>query len=512
LKTGEELDSWSVLINGVVEIEHPGGATQQLHYGDSFGIAPTMEKSYHNGIMRTKTDDCQFVCITQADYYRILHEGEGNIRKHEEEGKIVIVTELRKTDTAGKREPVVIQGTPERLMLHLIEENSINDPTYVEDFLLTHRTFIDTQIRVANQLLEWFRSDEIVDELKPPISEGSSAAPSYIDVKYRVARVVILWVNNYFTDFETDASMMEFLEVFESELEKHSMLEELKLLHVAHTHKARTRTITLTRSSRDESLHFKIIGGYEKGGGIFIFEIDKNSKASEMGLRRGDQILEVNGHNFEHVTHARAMEILTGTTHLSIAVKSNLLVFRELLHSTSKNSPRLKTKMKIASDLAKLQATDTRVRLSSVDLLTSSHDVTDNVMDPLLKYSNAFSKQQQQPPMMTPTKYSSNSSETTHGKVASLMSHHKNSFLTLGPKKKIQKALQKLNLLPKNNSLADSSSGGAGAANDEDDASSGFLTGATISSSSSSSSTISKNVANQQPTESSAAAAAGDAQ
>jgi Rap guanine nucleotide exchange factor 2 len=481
MNDGEELDSWSVLINGIVEVEHPGGATEQLQYGDSFGIAPTMDKSYHNGIMRTKTDDCQFVCITQTDYFRILHEGEGNIRKHEENGKVVIVTELRKADTAGKRDPVVIRGTPERLMLHLIEENSINDPTYVEDFLLTHRTFIESQGRVANQLLEWFRSDEIIDDLKPAITEGSTSAPSYIDVKYRVARVVILWVNNYFTDFETDPQMMEFLEMFELELEKYSMLEELKLLHVAHTHKARTRTITLTRSSRDEDLHFKIIGGYEKGGGIFILEADKNSKASEMGLRRGDQILEVNGQNFEHVSHARAMEILTGTTHLSIAVKSNLLVFRELLSSTNKNSPRLKTKMKIASDLAKLQASDTRVRLSSVDLLTSSHDVTDNIMDPLLKYSSNFPK-----PMMTPTKYSS--------EVKSI--HHKSGgFMTLGPKKRIQKALQKLNLLPKN-TIVDSVHSGA---NDEDDASSGFLTAATISSSSSSSSTISKNTNN--PTE-----------
>lgn len=459
MNDGEELDSWSVLINGTVEVEHPGGATEQLQYGDSFGIAPTMEKSYHNGIMRTKTDDCQFVCITQTDYYRILHEGEGNIRKHEENGKVVIVTELRKADTAGRREPVVIRGTPERLMLHLIEENSINDPTYVEDFLLTHRTFIESQIRVANQLLQWFRSDDIIDNLKPPVTEGSSSAPSYIDVKYRVARVVILWVNNYFTDFETDSQMMEFLEQFELELEKYSMLEELKLLHVAHTHKARTRTITLTRSSRDEDLHFKIVGGYEKGGGIFILEMDKNSKASDMGLRRGDQILEVNGQNFEHVSHARAMEILTGTTHLSIAVKSNLLVFRELLNSTSKNSPRLKTKMKIASDLAKLQATDTRVRLSSVDLLTSSHDVTDNSMDPLLKYSSAFPKA-----TITPGKYSSE----LHSKPSSVLSHHKSGgFMTLGPKKRIQKALQKLNLLPKN-TIIDSPIGGA--PSEEDDA------------------------------------------
>lgn len=53
--------------------------------------------------------------------------------------------------------------------------------------------------------------------------------------------------------------------------------------------------------------------------------MDKKSKAEEVGLKRGDQILEVNGQSFEHVTHTRALEILRGTTHLSITVKSNLL-------------------------------------------------------------------------------------------------------------------------------------------------------------------------------------------
>lgn len=367
----------------------------------------------------------------------------------------------------------MIRGTTERLMLHLIAENIISDQTYVEDFLLTHRTFMDSQYEVAKQLLEWFRSDVINDDLKPPIKEEGSSAP-YTDVKYRVARVVILWVNNYFTDFETDTPMMEFLEEFELELEKYNMMEELKLLHVAHTHKARTRTITLTRSSRDEELRFSIIGGYEKGGGIFVMETEKGSKASELGLRRGDQILEVNGHNFELVSHVRAMEILKGTTHLSIAVKSNLLVFREMLNASSKNSPRLKSKMKIASDLAKLQATDTRVRLSSADLLTSNHDVTDNASsEALLKYS--FPK-----PMMTPTKFMNNDNKMSQ--------HHSKSsssgFMTLGPKKQFKKALQKLNLLPKNMSVETQ--------HEDDDASSGFVT-----SSSSVSSTASKSVGNQ---------------
>ena len=63
--------------------------------GLSFGITPTMDKLYHRGVMRTKCDDCQFVCITQTDYYSILHKGEENTRKHEENGRVVLVTEQR---------------------------------------------------------------------------------------------------------------------------------------------------------------------------------------------------------------------------------------------------------------------------------------------------------------------------------------------------------------------------------------------------------------------------------
>lgn len=54
-------------------------------------------------------------------------------------------------------------------------------------------------------------------------------------------------------------------------------------------------------------------------------QVDKRSKAEDVGLKRGDQILEVNGQSFEHVSHKRALEVLRGTTHLSITVKSNLL-------------------------------------------------------------------------------------------------------------------------------------------------------------------------------------------
>lgn len=163
---GEELDSWSVLINGHIEIEHSNGSGQvvereELQVGDSFGILPTMVKLYHRGVMRTKCHDCQFVCITQTDYYRIHHQGEENTQKHEEDGQLVMVTELRHgaTDNGQRRGHVVIRGTPERLLLQLIEENSMTDPTYVEDFLLTHRTFTDSAPAVAQRLLNWFDNE-----------------------------------------------------------------------------------------------------------------------------------------------------------------------------------------------------------------------------------------------------------------------------------------------------------------------------------------------------------------
>ncbi|ROT81632.1 Rap guanine nucleotide exchange factor 2 [Penaeus vannamei] len=246
----EELDSWSVIINGHVEVTQPDGSVHELHLGDSlpkrqnvmtknssssasFGITPTMEKLYHQGVMRSKVDDCQFVCIRQTDYYRILHQGEENTRRHEEDGVLVLVTEQRPIDAGNRRGNI---GTAERLMSQLVEVENNVDPTYVEDFLLTHRTFIDNPLQ-------------------------------------------------------------------------------------------------------DEILHFSILGGYERGFGIFISKVEKGSKAEEVGLKRGDQILEVNGQSFDHMNHGRALEILRQTCHLSITVKSNLLAFKEMLQ-TPDNSPR----------------------------------------------------------------------------------------------------------------------------------------------------------------------------
>ena len=347
MNDGEELDSWSVILNGRVEIVRQdyldnrsdtsatpevnasssdedvksSEATSSVEYldvGDSFGITPTTEKLYHKGIMKTVVDDCQFVCIAQADYYRILHQGEENTRKHEEEGEVVMITEHRTLDR-NRQGQIVIRGTPDRLTNYLVADHSSVDPTYVEDFLLTARTFLNSPKQLAEKLIEWFKDP---------------------DLRAKATRVVLLWVNNHFNDFETDADLCDFLERFEDQLDEAQMQGQKRLLNIASAAKAHLRSVILMRPNRDEPLQLTLVGGREKGNqGIFIDTITRDSKAFEAGLKRGDQILSVNTQSFEHVSLAKAQEIMQGSTHLSISVKTNFYAFKELLCSLDGKKP-----------------------------------------------------------------------------------------------------------------------------------------------------------------------------
>jgi hypothetical protein len=68
------------------------------------------------------------------------------------------------------------------------------------------------------------------------------------------------------------------------------MSGQMRLLSIACAAKARPRTVTLTRSTKDEILHFSVLGGMERNCGIFISKVERGSKASEAGLKRGDQV------------------------------------------------------------------------------------------------------------------------------------------------------------------------------------------------------------------------------
>ena len=338
MKDKEELDSWSVILNGQVEILKEDGSAEFLYMGDSFGITtPTLEKMYHEGVMRTIVDDCQFLSIAQQDYHEIMNQGKENTKRHVEDGEVVMVTEHRVFDGGNRRGQIIIRASPDHLMDHLVQEHSAVDPTFVEDFLLCYRIFLKSPMELAYRLQTWFNTSTL---------------------RNKVTRVVLLWVNNHFIDFETDSTMSEFLEHFEGMLEAQGMTGQLRLLNIACGAKARNRSVTLTRATREEVLHFSVLGGLERGCGIFISKVEKGSKAYEAGLKRGDQILEVNGQNFQNITHNRALELLRGTTHLSMSIKSNLPEFKEMIEVTEQNKQNRQTTQSVSSYSKRLSAPD----------------------------------------------------------------------------------------------------------------------------------------------------------
>jgi len=151
----------------------------------------------------------------------------------------------------------------------------------------------------------------------------------------KVIRIVLTWINNYYLDFDLVISEncgQRFLDLFEAKLSSNASLStQLSLLRIALSTKAKVRHVTLTRPNREEVLHFSILGGYERGFGIFISKVDAKSKAESLGLKRGDQILEVNGINFTIISHVRALEVLRTTTHLQLTIKYNPFMFSKMI-------------------------------------------------------------------------------------------------------------------------------------------------------------------------------------
>ncbi len=114
-------------------------------------------------------------------------------------------------------------------MQHLVEDHSVVDPTYIEDFLLTYRTFLRSPLILGQRLLDWFNDPSLRDKvmwLNQPFLKKLTLSFSWTVLTVlplssnQVTRVVLLWVNNHFSDFEGDPDMTSFLEEFQSNLEK----------------------------------------------------------------------------------------------------------------------------------------------------------------------------------------------------------------------------------------------------------------------------------------------------
>lgn len=111
------------------------------------------------------------------------------------------------------------------------------------------------------------------------------------------------------------------------------MSGQLRLLQIACSAKSRTRNITLTRASREDPLPFNIMGGADNGYGIFVSSIEERAEA--LGIRVGDELIQINNVTIRGQTLSKTFELLRGSTHLVLIVKSNFLGHYECLNSTA---------------------------------------------------------------------------------------------------------------------------------------------------------------------------------
>ena len=54
---------------------------------------------------------------------------------------------------------------------------------------------------------------------------------------------------------------------------------------------------------------------------LSLFSVDSGSLAEEAGFKVGDQIMEVNGKNFENIKHNEAVEFIKSQKHIMVTLK-----------------------------------------------------------------------------------------------------------------------------------------------------------------------------------------------
>ncbi|PAV79963.1 hypothetical protein WR25_15592 isoform C [Diploscapter pachys] len=310
MQHNEKLDSWTVIVNGCVEVVKPNGDRVEYKLGDSFGAEPISTVQYHEGEMRTLVDDCEFVLVEHRDFCSIMSQVDEHIVREEDDSKNTILEKEKRT-VGNQSGLILIKGKPDRLIQHLVDERDHSvDPNYVDDFLLTYRVFIHDPTVIFEKLMLWFADSVYRD---------------------KVARIVLLWVNNHYNDFETNKEMLRLLERFEGALERDGMHSQQSLLNIACSVKAKPRLVTHTRANKEEPLQFSLVGGKDLQTGIFISEVKADSQAEKVGIKKCDELLEVNQQNVKYISVQRAQELLVGSLSLTLLLKSNILGFKELM-------------------------------------------------------------------------------------------------------------------------------------------------------------------------------------
>ena len=304
LQNAEQLDSWCVVINGQVVNIKEDGSRRLFSTGQSFGLdRKKAVPQFHVGNMITMERDCQFVAIPQKEYLEVVEKHSQYERVVYVDNRTVLVTEARDpTEKIDEESHVVKLGEPARLVSHLVEDHSASETSYVEDFLLTYRTFIQDPTFVSEKLEKWY-SDHSVSCMKD-----------------RITKVVFSWVSHHYIDFESNSSLSYFLEKFYDRLVHEGRMKEISNLVKICSKKGKVRKIELDSVMRRDELPFNLLTPLG-GKGTFI----KTFKSKVEGLKVGDQIIAVNNKNVEDTSLKDTVSFIASHEYCWLTVKHNVL-------------------------------------------------------------------------------------------------------------------------------------------------------------------------------------------
>ncbi|KAL5249349.1 hypothetical protein ACHWQZ_G018268 [Mnemiopsis leidyi] len=330
---GKELHSWQVLLNGVLEIKEEGLPPKLLHVGESFGMPAATQVLKQQGDISTRSADCHILSIPRSEFLHIINQSELNTKRlKDEEGKVVVVKELRASVSGGQPGDVITAAKPLSLIEHLRENHKSVDPDYTEDFLLTYRVFLPEVEQLTSSLLHWFKDS------------------SY---RYKILSIVTSWVSAHFTDFDYNPKLWKFLEDFESELRVWNLKQELTQFRQLCNHRTLHRTISIVRDKSDPIP--LLVGGAQIGCGTFVTKVAEGSSFDRAQLRASDQLIQFNDTKLEQFSEDRITKMLTQSIRFTLVVRSNKIGTKEAIQRSE-------------DDINKNRVLDNQPRIHSSDI------------------------------------------------------------------------------------------------------------------------------------------------
>ncbi|XP_063690015.1 rap guanine nucleotide exchange factor 6-like [Bolinopsis microptera] len=299
---GKELHSWQVLLNGVLEVREEGLPAKLLHVGESFGMPAATQVLKQQGDISTRSADCHILSIPRSEFLHIINQSELNTKRiKDEEGKVVVVKELRASVSGGAPGDVITAANPASLIEHLRENHKSVDPEYTEDFFVTYRVFLKEDVeQLTSSLLHWFKDS---------------------GYRYKILSIVTSWVSAHFTDFDYNPKLWKFLEDFESELRVWNLKQELTQFRQLCNNRTLLRTITISRDKADPIP--LLVGGAQIGCGTFVTKVAEGSSFDTAHLRASDELIQFNDTKLDQFSEDRITKMLSQSIRFTLMVRSN---------------------------------------------------------------------------------------------------------------------------------------------------------------------------------------------